>query len=121
MLYLLFVQCGSWYKGQSSDVMREVESEKTAGGEREQKETTPVAGEGGEEDRGRETGKAAPSPSDNVSPTIDTCANRWGLSPSYLHTQLVKGARLCLYYHSNHYCVPCYMATVFFSHSKSSR
>lgn len=68
----MFVQCGSWYKGQSSDVTREVESEKTAGGEREQKETTPVAGEteGGEEDRGRETGKAAPSPSDNVSPHL---------------------------------------------------
>lgn len=124
LLYLVFVPRGSWYKGQSSDVPREVESEKTAGGEREQKETTPVAGEmeGGEEGDGRRgTGKAAPSPSDNVSPTIDSRASRWGLSPCYLHTQPMKRARLCPCYHRNHYFVPCYMATVFVPHSKSSK
>lgn len=105
LLYLVFVPCGSWFKGQSSDVAREVESEKTAGGEWEQKETTPVAREteGGEEDDGgRKTGKVAPSPSDNVS----TTSSRWSLSPCYLHTQPVKGARLCLCYHRNHYLCP---------------
>lgn len=82
MLCTQFVPRGLWYKGQSSDVAREVESEKAAGGEREQKEKTPVAEEAEgreEEDRGRETEKEAPSPSDNVSPTIDTRVCRWSL------------------------------------------
>lgn len=112
LLYLVFVPCGAWFKGQSSDVVREVESEKTAGGEWEQKETTPVAREteGGEEDDGgRKTGKVAPSPSDNVS----TTTSRWSLSPCYLHTQPVKGRGyvsvtigtiICALLHGNYIC-----------------